>query len=192
MKFRIAIVASVLMLGCTGGYAQSSYDIEARYGKGGDVYSVSERLWMTPTYDSQGQVCRMRVYPKTVSQNVNYLDSNLDINESLTFINELFPVSTRGRRSKGFGLSDLGGGIAWTRFNYEHVHFVFISSFRFTKLPELEAENSVILDLPEDEAAVAQYRSQQEMKSDDQLIREHVHNARILEIVWPKRKCVKL
>ena len=188
---RIALITIILALSCTCVVAQDSREIETKYGERANVYSVSERLWMTPSYDSQGQLCMMRVYPRVVSHDTNYLDPNLDVNEALKFINELFPVNTRGRRRDGFGLSDLGGGIVWTRFEYEHVHFVFISSFRLALPKQETAGNKVRLDFPIDEAALVELRRKKEMKSDDELIREHTTSPKILEIYWPNRSCVK-
>jgi hypothetical protein len=190
MKIRISLLASILVLGCALVQAQSSYDIETRYGKRVNVYSVSENLWMSPSYDSQGQVCLMRVFPKAVSESTNYHDPYLNMDETLRFINEVFPVYTRGRREPGTGMTELGGGVAWTRFKYEHVKFVFLSSFRLTKLPEKSDEN-FLLDFPADEGSAAEYQRQREMKTDDQLMRDHAQGNRILEIVWVGRKCVK-
>ena len=192
MKIRSVLVATILVLGCTSVSAQSSFDIESKYGKRVEVYSVSETLWMTPNYDSEGQMCLMRVYPKAVSANTNYLDPSLNLDETLKFINELVPVHTRGRRGGWFGLSSLGGGTVWTGFEYEHVRFTFISTFRITKNPkELDGEY-IHLDFPvNDKAEFLEYQRQQAMKSDDQLIREHVHDARVLQIAWTNRKCKK-
>ena len=191
MKIRVVLFTVIVAFGCVPTDGQDRRDIESKYGKRADVYSVNERLWMTPSYDRDGQVCLMRVYPKTVSRNVNYPGADLDINEVLKFTNELFPVNTRGRRDSGFGLSDLGGGIVWTRFNYEHVHFVFISTFTLTKKADgtIDMGDPVDLDWPIDEAAVEEYKRKEEKKSDDELIREHAFNSKILEIYWPERKC---
>lgn len=192
MKIRITILATILVLGYTGVQAQSSYDIETKYGKRVNVYSVSEQLWMSPSYDNQGQVCLLRVFPKTVSQTTNFLHPYLNLDETLSFIKEWFPSHTRGRRAYGSGLSDIGGGVAWTRFDFEHVRFAFISSIpRITKLPEKTDESDFDFDFPVDEAEMAEHRRQEEMKTDDQLIRERVHNARVLEITWTNRKCTK-
>lgn len=190
MKIKSALVLSILVLCCAGVQGQSLYDIESKYGKRVNVYSVSEKLWMSPTYDRQGQMCLMRVFAKTVSETTNYHDPYLDIDETLRFINELVPVHTRGRREDGAGMSDLGGGIIWTRFNFERVRFVFISSFRLTKLPEKNSEPPVLLDdFPVDEAAIAESQRQEAMKSDDLIIRERAQGTRVLEISWVNRKC---
>ena len=189
MKTRITLITAIVLLNCISLAAQDQRDLEPTYGKQANVYTVSEHLWMSPSYDDAGQVCMMRLYARRVSETTNYLDTRLNLDEALKFINELFPVNTRGRRSDGFGLSDIGGGAILTRFDYEHVSFVFVSSFRLTKLPD-KLGDSVDLDFPIDEAAIAAARRREEMKSDDQLMREHVFNAQVLEIYWKNRKCV--
>jgi hypothetical protein len=191
MKIRFALIAITVVLGWTGAYGQSSAEIEIKYGKRVDVYSVGELLWMTPSYDILGQVCKMRVYPKIVSPTTNYLGANLDINATIKFMNELFPIHTRGARSDFFGMSILMGGVAATNFNYENVHFVFISSLREGKFPPKGGETVLLDDFPFDEAAVAEYRRQKAMKTDDDLIREHAISSRVLEITWANRKCVE-
>src|ERR1044072_2996465 len=133
MKIKNALFTVMLALSCTRAEAQDRHDIESKYGKRLDVYSVGERLWMTPTYDSSGKVCLMRVYPKIISRNTDYPGADLDLNDALKFINESFPFNTRGPRAGDFGLSDLGGGIIWTKFYYEHIRFIFISTFSLTR-----------------------------------------------------------
>ena len=191
MKIRITLITAVVALSCIFVNGQNLQEVERTYRKQADVYLVGQRLWMTPSYSEDGQVCMMRVYPKTISKNDNYLDPNLDIDEALSFINLLFPVSTRGRRADGFGLSDLGGGVIWTRFDYDNVRLVFISTFDRTNLSTLKDKVEQVDFGPVDEAAIAEYQRKEQMKSDDQLIREHAFNVRVLEIYWPNRKCTK-
>ena len=188
---RSALLTALFTLSFISVHAQDSRDIQQMHGKRENVYSVSEKLWMTPSYDKDGQVCLMRLYPKLVSETTNYLDAKLNIDEALKFINQSFPVNTRGRRSDGFGMSDLGGQVIWTRFEYEHVRFVFISTFRLTKMPE-DLGESVLLDFPaNDEAADEEYRRKEQMKTDDQLMRERTANPQVVEIYWPNRKCLE-
>lgn len=191
MKIRLTLIAAILPMICFLVKAQTSKEIERTYRKQPDVYLVSEGLWMTPSYSANGQVCMMRVYPRTISKNTNYLGPYLDINETLNFINTLFPVNTRGRRESGFGMSDLGGGVIWTSFNYDNVQFVFISTFDKTNLVEKVAKGEQMDLGPVDEAAIAELQKKEDAKSDDQLMREHAFNERLLEIYWPNRKCAK-
>ena len=192
MKLRLTLIAAILPMICILVKAQTSKEIERTYRKQPDVYLVSEKLWMTPSYSENGQVCMMRVYPRAVSKRTNYLGPYLDINETLNFINTLFPVNTRGRRQSGFGMSDIGGGVIWTSFNYDNVQFVFVSSFDKTNLVEKMAKGEQMDLGPVDEAAIAEAQKKEDAKSDDQLMREHALNERVLEIYWPDRKCAKL
>jgi hypothetical protein len=189
MKNKISLVACVLAIAFSSVAGQTAREIRTKYGRSESVYSVSEHLWMTPAYGANGRLCMMRLYPKRISVDANYFDDKLEMNEVLGFINELFPSNTRGARKDSFGTSDVGGGIIWTRFNYDRVRFVFISSFSLVKAPE--PKDYVLLDFPIDETAQAELRRNEAMQSDDQLIRKHAPSPQLLEIYWANRKCVK-
>lgn len=127
MKATLALV--LFLLAGKSVYAQTAADIQAKYGKAVDVYSVSEHIWMTPEYASDGQVCRMRLYPKRVSANTNYGAHDLPFNELRDVLNALVPVETRGTKKRSFGATATGGGSAWTTYGYENVTFTFVSFF---------------------------------------------------------------
>ena len=191
MKHSVILLVGIFAVWWGSVAGQTSKDIEAKYGRRESVYSVGEKLWMTPAYGADGKLCMMRIYPKRVSFDTNYLDDNLDLNEALKFINVFVPIDTRGARKDSFGMSDLGGGVIWTHFGYDHVSFVFISTFKLDKLPERQLDKpDELLDFPIDEGAAAEFRRKQALRSDDDLIREHAFNSKVLEIYWPNRKCV--
>lgn len=139
MKTGIAI--AVLLVGFQSNYSQTVADIEERFGKRQDVYSVSEHIWMTPEYGTDGQVCRMRVYTKPIAGNTNYLGSTLDFKELRDVLNSLVPLEKRGFKKKlNFGTTATGGPSAWTTYPYEEVTFIFSASFlpsKFTDSPPL-------------------------------------------------------
>jgi len=191
MKIRITLIIALVALSCVAVNAQDSQEIERTYRKQADVYLIGEALWMTPSFSENGQVCMMRVYPRAISENTNFLDPYLNASAVLTFINASFPLNTRGRRRDGFGMSDSGGGVVWTHFGYDYVRFVFVSSIGQPDLSKLD-KSTIGLDFPVDEAGVAESRKREEAKSDDQIIRERIFHARVLEIYWPNRKCAKL
>lgn len=125
MKKTLALV--LVLLAGKYAHAQTAADIRAKYGESVAVYSVSEHIWMTPEYAADGQVCRMRLYPKRISANTNYGAHNLPFNELRGVLNSLVPVETRGAKKQSFGATATGGGAAWTTYDYDNVSFNFVS-----------------------------------------------------------------
>src|SRR5262245_49141946 len=126
---RKTLALLLVLLASEYAYAQTAADIQTKYGKPVDVYSVSEQLWMSPEYASDRQVCRMRFYPKRISGNTNYGAHDLPFNELRDVLNALVRVETRGPKKESFGATATGGGAAWTTYNYENVRFTFVSFF---------------------------------------------------------------
>ena len=101
----ILIVIAALALCANAALGQTASDIESKYGKIANGYSVSEHVWMTPAYDAEGRVCFMRLYPKRISPKAD----TLAMDEVLKAIDELIPVGSRGARKAPFGMTSLGG-----------------------------------------------------------------------------------
>ena len=61
------IFVAALFVFCIGTiYGQSVTDIKAKYKKYSDssnAFSVSKRIWMTPEYAVDEEVCRMKFFP---------------------------------------------------------------------------------------------------------------------------------
>lgn len=126
------VIASViLVLNVVPTFAQTASEVQRSYGKpifvnsGVSVYSVSEHIWMTPTYSLDGQVCRIRLYPRT-----DYRGSQFLFPELVRVINRMVPPHLRGSKKDDFGVSTLGGGTAQTIYEYENVSFNFISFYK--------------------------------------------------------------
>src|SRR3982751_2267796 len=126
MKIKIAIV--VLLFCFNSALAQTASEIEKKYGQGTKVYSVSEHIWMTPEYGRDGHVCQMRLYPKRIAENTNYLGQTLQFEELRDVLNTMFPLEMRGPKQEGFGLTDVTSPVAWTTYAYRDVTFVFMST----------------------------------------------------------------
>lgn len=145
-----AIAFVVFTLNVVPAFAQTVSEVERRYGKPVSVYSVSEHIWMTPDYSADGQVCRMRLYPRRLGPETDYLGSQLLFPELNQVLNELVPPHRRGSKKGGFGQTNLGGGTAWTRYEYENVSFSFIFSYKL--YPDaLEKAESRVLTGPDPE-----------------------------------------
>src|SRR5262249_8580166 len=87
-------------------------------------------------FAADGQVCRMRFYPKRVHRNTVYANAYLNFQELKWILNRLAPPSARGDKKQGFGFSDLGGGILETEYAYEKVSLNFVSALDIRLTPE--------------------------------------------------------
>ena len=79
---------------------QTASDMELRFGEPVKVYAVSDHIWMTPEYASDGQVCRMTLYPRHFSSPAIYVGVTLRFNELRDLLNLLVPPDTRGLKTK--------------------------------------------------------------------------------------------
>lgn len=151
-----AIGLIIFVLSVVPTLAQTPSEVERRYGKpvsvdsAVSVYSVSEHIWMTSDYSADGQVCRMRLYPRRIGRTTDKLGSQLFFPELVQVLNGIVLPHSRGVKRNGFGLSTLGGGIAWTTYAYENVTFTFISSYKLD--PDiLEKAEAAVLTGPDPE-----------------------------------------
>ncbi|HEV8431326.1 MAG TPA: hypothetical protein VGQ41_25725 [Pyrinomonadaceae bacterium] len=183
MKNNLALILILLAADCA--YAQTAVEIQTKYGKSVDVYSVSEHVWMTPEYASDGQVCRMRLYPKRISANTNYGANSLPFNELRDVLNALVRVETRGPKKKSFGATATGGGAAWTTYDYENVSFTFISFFP-TRSYEgvILKRGEYVFPKRENEAP-----STESNASSDDFVEWVSKQTEIVMVSWEGRKC---
>jgi hypothetical protein len=180
-------LAAVLFLLCVGPAAgQTASDLEGKYGKPVNAYSVSEYIWMTPEYTADGQVCRMRLHPKHFSLDTNYLSKRLPFEELKVALNRLVPPNARGSKKGSFGISATGGGAAWTTYPYEKVTFTFTSSFKVDPDSQKEFKPYTF--------SVSQSSSDVKLEDntppDDDFSLSHVSSAEIVTIEWSDRKCL--
>ncbi len=138
------ITLVIFLFGLNTALGQTSSEVERTYGKPVPVYSVSEHIWMTPDYAPDGQVCRMRLYPKRLGWETDYLGSQLLFPELSKTLNEIVPLHRRGSKKGGFGQTSLGGGTAWTTYEYENVSFTLVFSYRMGQDILEKAKDKVI------------------------------------------------
>jgi hypothetical protein len=127
---QLAIVITVLNV--VSALGQSRADIEAKFGQPVNAYAVSDKIWMSPAYASDGQVCRMTFYPRRFSSTTNYLTNQLPFDEFRSVIDAIVPTSIRGAQKEPFGngLWNGGGGVLWANFIYERVTISYVAGFR--------------------------------------------------------------
>jgi hypothetical protein len=131
MRILLRVSAFTLLFGINSALGQTASDFEKAYGKSLVVYSISEHIWMTPEYAADGQVCSMRLYPKHIEGNINYVSNSapFQFKELKAILNKLVPPQTRGLQNESFGQTATGGPAAWTTYRYERVTFTFVSPF---------------------------------------------------------------
>lgn len=121
-------------------FGQTLSEINLKYGDPTYSYSVTQHIWMTPDFAGDGQVCRMRLYPKHIGSQTDYPAPQLYFEELNGALIKLVPLESRGLKREAFGLTDFGGGAAWTTYAYEKVTFVF--TFRFRTDPGFNASRN--------------------------------------------------
>ena len=107
---KLAIIITIFNV--ISAFGQSRAEIEAKFGQPVNAYLVGERIWMSPEYAADGQVCRMTFYPRRFSSTTNYLTNQLPFEEFRSVIDVIVPVAMRGAQKEPFrnGLWDGGGG----------------------------------------------------------------------------------
>ena len=181
---RIAKLAIVMIVfNVVSAFGQTRTEIEAKFGQPVNAYQVSERIWMSPYYASDGQVCRMTFYPRQFSSTTTYLINELSFDEFRSIIDAIVPVAIRGTQKEPFGngMWTIGGGGRWVNFVYERVTISYVAGFRYN--PALGMGEPVNLD---DEVSKRREKPKT-MKEDFSLYSDST--AEIVTVQWNERKC---
>ena len=180
-KFAIAmIVFNVVSV-----FGQTRREIEARFGQPVNSYAVSERIRMSPDYASDGQVCRMTLYPRRFSSTTTYFVNELSFDEFRNVIDAIVPVATRGAQKEPFGngVWKATEGGRWANFVYERVTITYLASLPHIDAAALAKGEPVNLgdDVPK------QQEKPKPVKEDFSLYRGST--AEIVTVQWNDRKC---
>jgi hypothetical protein len=132
MKLIAKLAIGMTVFSAVSVFGQSRAEIEAKLGQPVNAYAVGKRIWMSPEYASDGQVCRMTFYPRRFSSTTNYLMNQLPFDEFRSVIDVIVPFAIRGAQKEPFGngLWDFGGGVAWATFVYERVTISYVAGIR--------------------------------------------------------------
>lgn len=153
------------------------------------MYSVSDHIWMTPEYATDGQVCRMRLYPKRIDADRSFVGAMLQYTELRDVLNSLVPPNVRGLKSKvNFGATATGGPASWTTYPYEKVTFTFTSSFLPSKFVESSPlrRGDYVFQKPE---GVEAGERETQMPSNDDFSASESTTIEIVTILWNDRPC---
>ena len=182
---RIAKLAIVMIVfNVVSAFGQTRTEIEAKFGQPVNAYEVSERIWMSPHYASDGQVCRMIFYPRRFSSTTTYLINELPFEEFRSVIDAIVPVAIRGTQKEPFGNGTwtIGGGGRWANFVYERVTISYVAGFRYN--PVLGMGEPVSLD---DEVSKEKEKPKTTNKDFSHYYRDST--AEIVTVQWNDRKC---
>lgn len=175
----------ILLASANFTFGQKIADVEQNYGKPTMAYSVSEHIWMTPEYDLNGQVCQMRLYPKRIAPNIDYLSKHLPFEQLQAFLNQLLPPLSRGMKKDSFGLTTTGGGAAWTSYPYEKITVTFIFALRVDSR-DLKPIKPYSFSIKEHLPAL---NPEKTPPSSDDFLPSQATNTEIVRVEWNDRRC---
>ena len=187
---RTSLLVILLAVFSTPVAAQTESEIEQKYGKPTLAYSVTEHIWMTPDYATNGRVCQMRFYSKRVDHGIATPNGNLDLQELKWILNHVVPPAARGKRSRP-GLTMTAGRMAITFYSYEKVDFSFGYSIDIQFKVEGPESSQAVSFEPAGEAPVVELPMPPAPPPSSEADFDDVGNPEIALLKWKDRECVE-
>ena len=181
-------VAVLLCVSAASGQTRS--DFESKYGKPVVAYQVSEHIWMTPEYTTDGQVCMMRLHPRRFSANVGYISPDLPFQELNGVLNQLVPIHTRGTKKEPFDTGAAGAGVDWMVYAYENVKFTFSASFR-PDPDSWKTRKEYVFSIKPEEVVAQPPKATDSAPSDNDFSSIKLFRPELVTIRWNGRECAK-
>lgn len=196
-KIHSMLITYAVTLCLSPAFAQTQLEIDGKYPKIPNIYSVSNNIWMNARYSVDGQVCEMVLFPKRVSDSAVYLGNFIPFDELKKVLGEVVPISQRGKAGLG-GLTWVGGSIATTVYTYENVTIDFRSTIRLVPFKSEGGQDSAQkapLESKEDawvniDLQLAQKEKSNSQKQSDDFSNQFTRSAEIVIISWKNRKCL--
>jgi hypothetical protein len=117
---RLLLTSVLLLLPGLPAAAQTSADLEKKYGAPVTFYEVRPGLLLSAKYSNSGQVCKMVIERMRKTESGVTLESTLTDELAKELIGELVPAPGRGEKDKFYGLTLLFRGEV-TSYAYENV-----------------------------------------------------------------------
>lgn len=187
MGHKLAI--AILLMSVSSAMGQTPLEFEKKYGKPVIAYQVSESIWMTPEYTTDGQICLMRLHPQRFSPNANYISPNLPFQELKRVLNQLVPLQNRGAKKEPFEMGATGGRVEWMSYAYENVKFTFVSPFELA--PDSWKTRKEYVFSVEPAPVPAHPNPKNSASSDNDFSSSQVSSIEIVTIRWNGRQCAK-
>lgn len=187
MRNKLIFFVVLFLLNLNASFGQTASDIEREYGRPTNAYSVSEYIWMTPEFAVDGQVCRMRLYPKRISGNTNYVSRELPFDDFRHVVDQMVPLDKRGAKREPFDSGwATGGGAMWAIFTYEKVRITYAAGFKVGPNDWKESKPFVF---SEEALSLFEKEPESTVKPEDEFILYRTSKAEIVTITWLDRKC---
>jgi hypothetical protein len=186
MKRHLMFLTIILELSSYSALGQTANEIASKYGEPIKAYTVSEHIWMTPEYNVEGGMCKVRLYPRRIDANANFLYPKLPFEELVIVLNQLAPPESRGPKKEPFGVTVSGGGASWTTYTYEKVVFTFINSFR------IDLSKSAKPYVFSEQTFRTEDKPERANSTPDEFYRSKESSAEIVAIKWSDRGCDKV
>ncbi len=126
----IAISIFFIVISAIVSPAQTVAEIESKYGKPTQIYEVRPGIMMTVKFDADGQASEIKIARQAITDSTIYLDVLLSHDLVKEIVDELVPISVRGKMDRE-GDTFLAGGVATRTDDYGNVTITYHSSFSF-------------------------------------------------------------
>lgn len=133
MKFPLIVAAFVILFSPSLVPAQNAADIESKFGTPTKAYLVLENIWMSPSYASDGQVCRIELFAKTRSAIGGYQSIKPYKADFIRALEKLVPeLMVPVATTEAVGVQESSGNVIWNLRSYDQISIVFVSGYNFS------------------------------------------------------------
>jgi hypothetical protein len=138
---------AVILIGCSGSFAQTVKEFQARYGKPIEVYEIRPGILLYPKFDADGRLIEARIQRSIATGSTIYLDSELPDDQLVKILNELVPPERRGTRSDLSGLLVVVGPGGTQSDDYENVSITRYFSAGHGKKLSFSGTMAIVVEL---------------------------------------------
>jgi hypothetical protein len=147
MKSRFLYISLFLVLTAAPVWAQTSSDLNSKYGAPTQSYEIRPGIFLTVKYAADGQVCEMSVEKRHIQASGTIdLDSiTISSEERRMIVDELAPAVKRGERQKDSGDVLIVGGGGTEIDNYENVSISYHSRYTPSKEAIIRGTAAIVI-----------------------------------------------
>ena len=130
MKRKLLLLILILVITSISASAQNASDLAAKYGAPHQSYEIRPGIFMTVKSATDGQACELSIEKRHVtgSGTINLDPTILSPEEMKEIVEELAPISARGKERKGSGDMVIIGGGGTTVYDYENCRIAYLNN----------------------------------------------------------------